>query len=115
MSACRQIEIETQFMNEGFNKTPVEPRKPHTKLREAEASRKNITKPKPNPSKKRLRKPKPRPKPTTFECLEAEAGWKPTFSRKARLPEAEVGFQPNPVGTQLRGVLTDLVPCRGHS
>ena len=40
MSACRQIEIETQFMNEGFNKTPVEPRKPHTKLREAEASSK---------------------------------------------------------------------------
>ena len=43
--ACRQIEIEAKFMNEGFIKTPIEPRKPGTKFREAkaeaEAGRKN--------------------------------------------------------------------------
>ena len=35
--ACRQIEIEAKFMNEGFIKTPIELRKPGTKFREAEA------------------------------------------------------------------------------
>ena len=41
-------------MNEGLIKTPIEPRMPDTKFREAEteaeAVHKNITKPKPKPS-----------------------------------------------------------------
>ena len=35
--ACRQIDIETKFMNEVFVKTPIEPRKPGTKFWEAKA------------------------------------------------------------------------------
>ena len=45
--ACRHIEIEAKFMNEGFIKTPIEPQKPGTKFREAsaeaEAGRKNYS------------------------------------------------------------------------
>ena len=54
-------------MNEGFIKKPIETRKPDTNIREAkteaEAGRKNITKP----------KPKPNPSKTTFDEAEAEA------------------------------------------
>ena len=60
-------------MNEGFIKTPIEPRKPDTKFQEAEAeaeaSRKNITKP----------KPKPNPSKTAFKEAEVEAGFQPNL------------------------------------
>ena len=51
MVICRLIEMETKFMNEGFIKTPIEPRKP---------------------DKKKYGKPKPRPKPAV-KYYEAEA------------------------------------------
>ena len=35
--ACRKIEIKTELVNEGFVKTPIEPRKPAISFREAEA------------------------------------------------------------------------------
>ena len=65
--AYRKIEIETRFLKDGFIKTPIEPRKPGTKFREAEteaeAGRKKYYK----------AEPKPSPSKTTFKEAEAEA------------------------------------------
>ena len=60
-----------------MNEMPIEPRKPDTKFREAEAGHKKILQSRSRSrihQKQHLRKPKPRPKPATFECLETEAG-----------------------------------------
>ena len=56
-------------MNEGFIKMPIEPLKPATKFREAEAGHKNITKPKPNPSKTALKEAKAQAKTSNFWML----------------------------------------------
>ena len=86
------MEIETKFVNEGFIKTPSEPRKSDTKFREAEteaeACRKEMSRSRSH-QKQHLRKPKPRTKSTPFDCLEAEAGMESGIFAKAQLPEAE--------------------------
>ena len=107
--AKHEAEIETKFVTEGFIKTPVEPRKPDTKFQEAkteaEAGRKNITRP--NPSKRVFKKVEAEADSKNFECLEADIGLE--VSIFARSPasgsrsQAEAGFQIN-AGLDMHGI-----------
>ena len=92
-------------MNEGFIKTPIEPRKPDTKFgeaeTEAEACCKKYHEAEAEAIKGSILGSRSRGRSQQLlNVWKPKPAWKPAFSRRVRLPEAEgeaeAGFQPNP-------------------